>query len=326
MTAPPASAAPTRKLISIVTPVYNEQDNVESLYNAVRALFESQLTAYDFELIFTDNHSEDDTFARIRAIHDGDPRVRAYRFSRNFGYQLSILTGYRMARGDAAVQLDCDLEDPPALIVEFIRRWEQGCAVVYGVRRKRHESALKQWIRKAFYRLLAAVSSDDLPVDAGDFRLIDRRVINELAQVEDPHIYIRGRVATLGFRQQGVDYERNPRRAGKSKFKATTLLRLAGDAIVSHSVLPLRLAAAVGFFTCCLAVLTALGYTIGKIYFGASWTAGFATLVVLILAGIGLNGLFLGIIGEYLARIYQHLKNPGRVIVEAAMDADAKRP
>ena len=285
-------------------------------YRAVVAVFDGLRDECDLEMVFTDNHSTDATWARIAAIAAADPRVRGYRFSRNFGYQRSILTGYLQASGNVCIQLDCDLEDPPALIPEFLRLWREGNHVVYGVRRNRHEPALLSALRRAFYWLLDKISEDHLPRDAGDFRLVDRRLIEELRRVRDPHLYIRGRIAAMGFRQIGVPYDRDRRVAGQSKFNVARLMGLALDATLSHSVVPLRLATYTGLALCVAAGLLVVGYVIARFVAGSAWPPGFATTVVLLLLAMGLQGLFLGIIGEYLARIYQHLKQSPETIVQ----------
>jgi len=304
-----------RKLISICTPAYNEQENIRPCYDAVRTFFERDAPQYDWEWIVTDNHSTDQTFTRLRELAARDPRVRAIRFSRNFGYQRSILANYLDAKGDAAVQLDCDLEDPLAVVGEFLKKWEQGNDVVYGIRRTRHEPVHIQKARKLFYWGLDKISEDRLPRDVGDFRLIDRRIIEELRTVQDPHLYIRGRIASMGFRQTGVSYDRQPRLRGESKFNFWRLCSLALDATLSHSVVPLRIATVMGLALCLLTLLMIGGYAVSRFFFGSKWPQGFTTTVVLILLGMGINGLFLGIIGEYLARIYQHLKGSTSVIV-----------
>ncbi|MBS0197878.1 MAG: glycosyltransferase family 2 protein [Planctomycetes bacterium] len=314
-----------RKLISICTPAYNEKDNVEACYRAVKEFFETKAAKYDWEWILTDNHSTDGTFEKLKAIAVGDPRVRGYRFSRNFGYQLSIHTGYMHALGDAAVQLDCDLEDPPAIIAEFLRLWEEGNAVVYGIRRTRQEPWLIQRARRLFYWGLDKISEDHLPRDVGDFRLVDRRILDELRRVRDPHLYLRGRIATMGFKQAGVPYDRHPRTAGVSKFNFWRLCSLALDATLSHSVVPLRIATFMGLALCGATLLLILGYAAARLVWGSQWPAGFTTTVVLILLGMGINGLFLGIIGEYLARIYQHLKGRSEVIVMETAGLAAQR-
>ncbi len=305
----------SKKLISLIVPVYNEVDNVRALYDAVTRVMAGLEDRYDWELLFTDNHSEDGTFAILEEIAAADGRVRAIRFSRNFGFQRSILTGYMNARGEAAIQLDCDLQDPPELIPEFIAKWEEGYQVVYGVRRSRQEGAIITGLRKIFYRLIDALTEDKLPHDAGDFRLVGRPVLDALQGLDDQHPYLRGMIATLGFRQVGVPYDRNRRERGESKFSFGQLVSLALDGILHHSVIPLRIATMIGLI---MAVLTFFGiivYGSRRLFFGQDWPPGFATTTLLLLLSITLNALFLGVIGEYLGRIYQQVKK-GPVTVE----------
>jgi polyisoprenyl-phosphate glycosyltransferase len=308
-----------RRLISLVVPVLNEEDNIDQLYAAAERAMRA-LPEFDYEFVFTDNHSTDGTFARLHTLAERDPRVRVLRFSRNFGYQRSIYTGYLHCRGDAAIQLDCDLQDPPDMIVEFVRHWQDGCHVVYGVRRSRQEGWLINLGRKAFYRLIDALSEDRLPLDAGDFRLIDRRVINELKRIDDYHPYVRGLIATMGFRQVGVPYDRRERARGTSKFSLSSLVRLAIDGILSHSIIPLRMASLFGIGTSLLTALGVAGYGILKVVFGREWPAGFATTTMLLLFSLSLISMFLGIIGEYLGRIYQQLKRRPLTIIQDAIN------
>ncbi len=177
-----AEHGPERKLISIIVPVLNEDQNIARLYKTVNDTLAPLAPRYDVEFVFTDNHSTDNSYQMLKALGDSDPRVRVIRFSRNFGYQASIMTGYLNARGDAVIQLDCDLQDPPSMIVDFIHHWESGYRVVYGVRKQRKEGWLVTSLRKVFYRLINALSEHPLPVDAGDFRLVDRRIVDELAK------------------------------------------------------------------------------------------------------------------------------------------------
>lgn len=309
-----------KKLISIVVPVFNEELNVEPLYAAVMDVIARLEDRYDFELVFTDNHSTDNTFQKLRTLHENDHRVRVFRFSRNFGYQKSILTGYLQARGDALIQLDCDLQDSPEMIVDFLKHWEEGFEVVYGIRKKRREHWLLNLIRLAFYRLVDYLSEDHLPVDAGDFRLIDRKVVEVLRQMDDAQPYLRGTIAAVGFRQRGIPYERRGRERGHTNFLAKDLIGLAIDGILNHSVVPLRIASFVGAAVSSMALLLIVLYAAGKLMFGFDWPAGFTTLTILILAGIGLNALFLGIIGEYLGRIYQQVKKKPMVVIDAVLD------
>ena len=212
------------------------------------------------------------------------------------------------------------MQDPPELILEFLRLWEDGCAVVYGIRRSRKENVFLHFFRKLFYRLTNYLSEDDLPVDAGDFRLIDKKIVDVLRRVDDAQPYLRGMIASMGFRQQGVPYDRFDRKHGASNFRFKDLMGLAVDGILNHSIVPLRLATYFGIVISIITIIAISIYSVTRIFFGINWPAGFTTLAVLTLAGISLNALFLGIIGEYLGRIYQQVKKRPMVIVETELD------
>lgn len=309
-----------RPLISLVVPVLNEEDNLGPLVERVTAVMAQVAERYDYELVFTDNHSDDTTWQKLEALAAERPNIRAYRFSKNFGYQKSIRTGYLKARGAAAIQLDADLQDPPELIPEFLSHWEAGSKVVYGIRRSRQESGIVTAGRRAFYWLIDALSEDPLPRDAGDFRLIDRQVIEVLRADGDVHLYIRGRIAAIGFTQTGIPYDRSARQAGETKFPFWSMAQLAVDGITSHSAKPLRLATYLGIGTMVASFLTGLGYLSARLIFGVDWPAGFATLVVMILFFSGLNSLLLGLLGEYVARIFEQLKQSPDTLIEASVN------
>jgi len=312
-----------RKLITICVPVYNEEPNIQPLYEALRPVLTLLSERYDFELLFTDNHSSDRTFEQLSELSALDPRVRVLRFSRNFGFQRSIMTAYANALGDAAIQIDCDLQDPPSLIVEFIRKWEEGYYVVYGVRRGRRESGFMNATRKLFYRMINSLSEDDLPLDAGDFRLLDRRILDELKRIEDYQPYLRGTIASLGFEQIGIPYDRDQRQRGESKFSLGALIGLAIDGILNHSIVPLRIATYLGLAISLITFLAIVFYAVGRLFFGQNWPPGFATIIVLILGSLSLNALFLGIIGEYLGRIYKQVKRRPLTLIEREINAIA---
>jgi dolichol-phosphate mannosyltransferase len=308
------------KLLSIVVPVYNEEANVEPLYELVNRTLERIADRYRWEFVFTDNCSEDRTFERLERLAAADARIRVYRFARNFGFQRSILTGYRLARGDAAVQIDCDLQDPPELILDFVRLWEAGSKVVYGMRRSRPEPVLLHTMRRFFYRAITWISDDNLPVDAGDFRLIDRCVLDLLYLYRDENPYLRGYIATLGYEQTAVGYDRAERKRGKTSFNLGNLVRLAIDGIVSHSTLPLRISSFIGLALSLLATLAIAVYVVLWFSYEQSWPAGFATLAILMLLSLAINSIFLGIIGEYVARIYSQVRPRPLTIVERVID------
>jgi dolichol-phosphate mannosyltransferase len=310
----------SRSLISVCVPVFNEEQNIEPLYETVMSVMATVAHRYDVELVFTDNHSTDRTFSVIAELAKRDPRVRGLRFSRNFGFQRSIFTAYMNARGKAAVQIDCDLQDPPALILEFLRKWEEGYHVVYGVRRSREEGWWINSVRRLFYRLINLLSEDDLPLDAGDFRLVDRSVLDELRKTDDYQPYLRGTIAALGFEQVGIPYDRASRQRGESKFSFAEMLGLALDGILNHSVVPLRLSTYLGLGISVGTLLGTLAYLIGRIFLGKDWPPGFATLIIAVLLSLSLNAMFLGIIGEYLGRIYRQIKRRPLTIVEQEID------
>ena len=305
-----------KKMISVIIPVYNEDENIKLAYDALTLVMLDIQDKYDYELLFTDNHSTDNTFEIIRDLSQTDNRIRALKFSRNFGYQRSILTGYIHAKGDMAVQIDCDMQDPPEIIKKFLKHWEMGYDVVYGVRRSRRENWLINSLRKIFYRLIDFLSEEYLPKDAGDFRLIDRKVLNVLKEIRDQQPYLRGAIAAIGFKQIGIPYDRNARTKGKSKFSMGNMFSLAIDGILNHSVIPLRIATFVGLFISIITFILALIYLVGKLIYGPSWSAGFATTTILILLSISLNTLFLGVIGEYLGRMYKQVKKRPLTIIE----------
>lgn len=311
----------SKKLISIVIPVYNEENNVKRAYDAIVAEL-SRRTDIDFEIIFTDNHSEDKTFPLLQEIAAADSRVAVQRFARNFGFNRSILSGYRVARGDAAIQIDCDLEDPPAVFHDFIDLWQKGHDVVVGVRALRHEALPMVLARKAFYRLLDQISDTPQQLDAGDFRLVDRSILDQLRTIEDAQPYVRGLISELARNQGSVRYQRDRRQFGESKFPLRQLVKLGLEGIYAHSTIPLQIATYIGIAIALLTTMITGAYVVGRLISSEAWPAGFATTTVLMLFGISLNALFLGIIGEYIARIYRQVRRRPTVIVERALNID----
>lgn len=305
------------KLVTVIIPAYNEEHNVERTARRITQLFDAHESHYRFELLFVDDHSTDGTHSKLQSLARGDHRIRIIRFQRNYGMQRAVHTGYCHARGDAAIVLDCDLQDPPELIPGLLRHWEEGYSVVYGVRRSRKEGFAINTVRRIFYRLISKLSEDDLPLDVGDFQLVDRCVIEQLETIRDTDIYVRGRIASMGFPGIGIPYDRDAREFGESKFTLLKSTGLAMDGIVSHSTIPLRLATLLGLVLMLAALVGVIYYTVGRVYFGADWTSGFATLVDLLLFSMGLNFLILGVMGEYIARIYRHLKIPQDPIIES---------
>ena len=309
-----------KPLISLIVPVFNEELNIFPFHEQVSATLASLDDRFCFELVFTDNHSTDRTFSRLSEVALLDSRIRVFRFSKNFGYQRSILTGYMRCRGDAAIQLDVDLQDPPELIGTFLEHWQAGADVVYGIRIQRSEGFTINAARRIFYRLIDSLSEEKIPVDAGDFRLISRRVIDLLCTYRDANPYLRGTIATLGFEQIGVPYARWSRTLGESKFPLSKLLSLALDGILNHSTVPLRFATYFGLATSLLTILLMVSYAFVRVVLHAAWPAGFTTLATLILLSISINAMLLGIIGEYMGRMYRQVRDTPVSIIEAVID------
>ncbi len=313
-----------RQKISILVPAYNEEANVRRAHEAIVDMFRS-LPEYDREIIFTDNHSTDRTFEILTEIASEDPSVRVIRFSRNIGYQRSLLVAYKAATGDCSVQIDCDLQDPPHLIPGMIDLWLKGNQVVYGIRRTLTDGWLTTHIRRAFYWCINALSEDDLPLNAGEFRLVDRCILDELRKVDDTSPYLRGLISAMGFSQVGFEYDRQARVAGESKFPFKAMLSLAVDGILNHSLTPLRLASMASLVMGTATLLLLFGYLVGKLLFGQDWPAGFATTTMLLLLSITLNAIFLGIMGEYVGRIFMQSKHRPAPIIEASINNDEHR-
>ncbi len=314
------AVAKGKKLISIVTPVLNEEDNLDLYFERMNKVL-AQLLNYDFEFVFTDNASSDGTFQALEKRAQEDPRIRAFRFSRNFGYQASIYTGYSKAKGDAVIEYDCDLQDPPELLPEFIKKWEEGYQIVYGVRTQRQESAPIQALRKLFYRLLNAISENDLPKDAGDFMLLDRVIVDQLVQSEERNLYLRGMIFSYGFNQVGIPYSRQARSRGASKFPLVKMFSLAVDGIISQSIVPLRVASFAALGITLITIGLAAFYLGLRLFYNYNLPAGFTTTTLLILFSISINAFFLGVIGEYLARIYEAVRKKPLTIIERSTES-----
>jgi dolichol-phosphate mannosyltransferase len=310
--------------ISILVPAFNEEENVQRAYAEIVRTFD-RLPDCTYEIIFTDNHSTDRTFPLLRAIAEKDPKVRVIRFARNYGYQRSLLVAYQSATGECSIQIDCDLQDPPALIPQMLDLWRQGHQVVYGVRRSLQDRWFIAMLRRTFYAVINAVSDDDLPLNAGEFRLVDRCILNELRKVEDTSPYLRGLISSMGFSQIGFEYDREARIAGESKFPLRAMVSLAVDGVLNHSLIPLRIASSVSLLFGSLTFVLIFVYWAGRMLFGQEWPAGFATTTMLLLMSITLNALFLGIVGEYLGRIFLQSKRRPVPIIETCLNFDPIR-
>lgn len=304
--------------VSVVSPVFNEEETVDEFYRRATAALQSISPPVDYELLFVDDGSTDDTATVLGKLAESDPRVAVINFSRNFGHQLAITAGIDHAKGDAVVVIDSDLQDPPEVVAEMVDRWREGWDVVYGQRMARPgESRFKLVTARGFYRTINWLSEVPLPLDAGDFRLMDRRVVEVLKDIREENRYVRGLVSWVGFRQCALPYARDPRYAGETKFSLRKMVRFAADGIASFSEKPLRLAVQLGSLVTVVAFCTALYLVIGKITDPSSQLPGYASMMTVILFLGGVQLLTIGILGQYLGRTYRETKRrPLYVIAE----------
>lgn len=298
---------------SIVAPVYNEEVLVGEFCQRVIAAIEP--LGEPFEIVLVNDGSRDGSPEIIRRLHEHDPRIRIVSFSKNFGHQIAITAGMDYAQGQVVVVIDSDLQDPPEVIPRMIEEWRRGFQVVYGVRGEREgETAFKLATASLFYRLIRKITSVDIPLDAGDFRLMDRKVVEALKQMREQKRFMRGLSVWVGFKQTGITYKRDARKAGETKYPIKKMIRFALDGITAFSYLPLQLATYMGFL---IAGLSVIGMIVAIILRLSNVHAleGQATTLVTVLFLGGIQLIFLGVIGEYLGRIYDEVKRRPLYIV-----------
>ncbi|WP_373048761.1 glycosyltransferase family 2 protein [Vulgatibacter sp.] len=306
--------APT-DLCSVIVPVFNEEEVLPLLHERLTATL-SRL-GLDWEIVYVNDGSRDRSWSILEELQARDPHVVAISLSRNFGHQLAVSAGLDKARGDAIVFIDADLQDPPELIEQFVARWREGYDVAYGLREKRlGESIFKKVTAALFYRTIRKLTAVDIPADTGDFRIVSRRVADVLRQLPEKHRFIRGLVSWVGFRQIAVPYVRQARAAGETKYPLARMVKFAADALTSFSTAPLRLATTAGIAAAGIAFLYAAWAVYEKLFSGAT-IQGWASLFVLVALLGSAQLLALGIIGAYVGRIYEQIKDrPLYVIAE----------
>lgn len=301
------------KFISVLVPCHNEAPVLDALFARLSAA--AAEWGADYEVIVVDDGSQDGSWERLRAIHQQDPRWKVLRFARNFGHQVAVTAALNHAAGDVVVILDADLQDPPEELTRFLQHWRQGCDVVYGIRRQRKENLLKRASYKMFYRVLGYMADIKIPYDTGDFCLLDRRVVDTINAMPEHNRFVRGLRAWAGYRQMGVEYERDRRVAGQASYNFTRLVRLAVDGVFSFSTTPLRLAVWVGIAASIFALLAAVLTLLQRVFvdyflsIGHALPPGFATTIIAIFFLGGVQLICLGVIGEYIGRIYEEVKN-----------------
>jgi polyisoprenyl-phosphate glycosyltransferase len=299
------------KKISIVTACYNEEENVEALYQEIKKIFQENLKDYEYEHIFIDNASKDATISILKKIASADKNVKIIVNSRNFGHIRSPHYALLQATGDAVISIVADFQDPPNLIPEFVKKWENGFKIVVGVKKQSDESSIFFMIRKFYYKIVTSLAEIDLIGNFTGFGLYDKRVIEILRGIPDAYPYFRGLICDIGFEKAIIEYHQPQRKRGITKNNFYTLLDMAMLGITTHSKVPLRFASVLGFCTAILSMLVALGYLAYKILFWNSFQVGQAPLVIGLFFFSSVQLIFIGIIGEYVGNIYtQVLKRP----------------
>ena len=319
----PMQAATERPTLSVVVPLYNEEENLDALHRRLAAVLGAIGGSY--EVLFVDDGSRDATAAIVARLHADDPCVAIVRLSRNFGQQAAVSAGLDHATGRAVVVMDGDLQDPPEVIPQLLARWREGFDVVYAVRASRQEGALKRLGYFAFYRLFRAVSEIDVPLDSGDFCLMDRRVVDALGRLPERMRFVRGLRTFVGFRQVGVAYDRDARAAGRPKYTLGALVRLAIDGLISFSGRPLRLVTYVGGLTIAIAIVLA-AWVLCDAFWNHTAPRGWASLIVVVLFMGSVQLICLGIIGEYIRLIFLESKGRPSYVVQEYTPARVESP
>ncbi|MFN8531037.1 MAG: glycosyltransferase family 2 protein [Anaerolineae bacterium] len=310
-----------RPIYSIVAPIYNEEGNIDALYERIKQVMD--VTGEAWELVCVNDGSKDRSLELLQALARQDPRIKIINFARNFGHQTAVTAGIDHAMGKAVVLIDADLQDPPELILDMIERWKAGYEVVYAVREKRiGESWFKLFTAKMFYRLIYQITDVDIPVDTGDFRLMDEKVVQVLKVMREHNRFIRGMTSWAGFKQTGVQYVRQARNWGETKYPFSKMMRFALDAITSFSFFPLRVMLYVAGVLGVLALLAIPVVALLRLGLGVEFFGGQATTIVLVLLMSSFQLFFLFILGQYLSRVYDEVRNRPLYVVASRTGYD----
>jgi dolichol-phosphate mannosyltransferase len=293
--------------LSIVIPIYNEEENIDSLINRLRTVVAQMQISCEY--IFVNDGSKDHSFQLIKNLALADPAVKYIDFSRNFGHQIAVSAGLDLAAGDRVAIIDADLQDPPELIIDMFAKMDQGYEVVYAKRNNRNgESWLKKFTAKVFYRILKSITSVKIPVDTGDFRIIDRKVVNVLNQMPEHNKFLRGQISWIGFKQTYVEYDRKVRQAGSTGYTYKKMIRLALDGITSFSNFPLKVASICGFVVSGIAFMVMI-YALYSRYITKDYVEGWTSTIISVLFLGGIQLISIGIIGEYISRLSENARN-----------------
>ena len=310
--------------ISLIIPMYFEQDVANECYNRVKSVLDS-LNGYSYEIIFVNDGSRDATGEILSNIAKNDKKVKVITFSRNFGHQAAVTAGLKFVTGDVAVIIDADLQDPPELIPDMLKLWEQGNDVVYGKRKSREgESKFKLFTAKAFYRTLNALSDVEIPCDTGDFRLVDRKVVDTVNSLPEHHKFLRGLFSWVGYKQIPFEYERKERFAGKTKYPLRKMLKLASDGIISFSTKPLKIVGGLGLISIFLSILILIYALLSFVFSANGPEPGWTSIMVAQTFFSGVIMLAIWILAEYIARIYDESKMRPQYIIKETINIDSE--
>jgi dolichol-phosphate mannosyltransferase len=312
-----------RPVYSIVAPIYNEEGNIQVLYDRICGVMES--TGEAWELVTINDGSRDRSLELLTELAAKDPRVKVLNFARNFGHQLAVTAGLDHTSGDAVIVIDADLQDPPELILEMIERWKAGYQVVYAVRQERKgESWFKLFTAKLFYRMIYRITDVNIPLDTGDFRLMDRGVVDVLNAMREHNRFIRGLTSWIGYKQTGVTYVREARHSGETKYPLKKMVKFAMDAVTGFSYFPLQIMVYVSFVLGVLALLAIPVIAILRLVYGEHFFGGQATTIVLLLLLSSFQLFFLFVMGQYVARIYDEARGRPLYVVANKLNLDGK--
>ena len=309
------------KKISVIIPMYYEEEVVQECYNKMTQVL-SNIKDYEYEIICVNDGSKDKTLSILEKIAENDKKVKVISFSRNFGHQCAVTAGLKYVTGDAVVIIDADLQDPPELIPDMLKLWEDGNEVIYGKRKTRKgESKFKLLTAKMFYNTLNALSDVEIPKDTGDFRLVDRKVVDVVNSLPEHNKFLRGLFSWVGFEQKAFEYERKERFAGKTKYPLKKMIKLASDGIISFSTKPLKIVGGLGIITILISLIILI-YSLISYFTGHSAQAGWTSLIVTVTLLSGVQLLSLWIISEYIGRIYDDTKKRPQYIIDKKINIE----
>ncbi len=310
-----------RHLLSIIVSMYNEEESLDTFFAEIKKVMK-KLSSYDYEIVCVDDGSTDKTYEMLEALAKEDDAIKVIKFSRNFGKEYGMMAGLRFCKGDAAIPMDVDLQDPPKLIVDFVKKWEEGYDMVYGIRNDRaSDTFLKRGTAKLFYKIYNLMTRSPIPYNAGDYRLIDRKVINAILSLKERNVFMKGIFGWTGFKSCGVKYVRQKRCAGVSKWNYWKLWNFALDGITASTTFPLRIWTYLGSLLSFTGMLYALYIIVKTIVYGVD-VPGYASLLVFILLLGGIQMIILGILGEYIGRIFIEVKNRPLYIVDKKVNIE----